>query len=206
MVPRGIPKGRREAAITIARERGVNEAARATGFSVGLVQSWMAEEPQPDNPEVLVVDAPGTELVTLDPNEVIDGLPARGTRAYIDQVNIAKRAAAQAAYVAARRGELRVKMVDTAHVLIDRLSEAENGRDAQAYAIAVGIVFDKVRLDSGQVTDLRGVALLRGDLDDEQRKGRVAPAIPDLSTPVGVIDAESEEIFGPSIDEVAERV
>lgn len=191
-MPKGYHQGRIDAAVKIAQERGVEEAHRATGIPYKLLNTYVATKPPPEPQTILVDTSHSTELVELDPNEVIDGLPARGTRAYIDQQVIAKRAAAQAAYVAARRGELRVKMVDTAHVLVDRLSETDSGNDAKAWAIALGIVFDKVRLDSGQVTDLRGVAVLRGDLDDEQR--REWNAAKDLSTPVGVIEAESEEV------------
>jgi hypothetical protein len=199
-MPKGIPSARTETALLIAQERGLNEASRATGISVSTLERVISERglSEPLNPEVLPVPFTGSTVVELDPNEVIDGLPERGTRAYIDQHTIARRAAGQAAYVAARRGELRVKMVDTAHTLIDKLNGAETGNDAKSWAIAVGIVFDKVRLDSGQVTDLRGVAIIRGDLDEEQRKeyGNVT----DLSKPVGVLDVASTEISEESLD------
>lgn len=197
-MPKGYHKGRLEAAAKIAHERGVSEAFRATGIPIRVLETFIQDLPAPEPQTILVDTSYATELVELDPNEVIDGLPARGTRAYIDQHVIARRAAAQAAYVSARRGELRVKMVDTAHVLVDRLKDAESGNDAKAWAIALGIAFDKVRLDSGQVTDLRGVAVLRGDLDDEQR--REWSAAKDLSTPVGVIEATSEEILPEEVD------
>jgi hypothetical protein len=179
-------------AIAIAEKHGLHAAAKKCGLSVSTIGKWMKEHTNPVD-EIIGVSLAVVETQVVDGETLVEGLPPGTTVAYIDPDNVTRMRGLAHLYADRRRSELKVELADAAVDLAQRLRKAEDGKDAAGYAKALGDVVDRLRLESGQVTDLRGHVNLRGQLDQEQmaavQGGKIGP---DLTVP---IEARSVEVF-----------
>lgn len=160
---RYTPKEREEALAAFVAE-GPTAAAKETGISVGTIKSWAKRA------KLSAPAATATAAAT----------------------------AAAAARAEARRAELRGQLIEKAFEVLKRMSEGHihpmvvsDGREAGShvemvkldlptpagvrdYAVTVGILIDKYRLEMGEDTDRRSITTdvtLRQVPDDELRAG-----------------------------------
>lgn len=205
----------RLSAMEDARKHGVNAASRRYKIAASTLSGWIKEADEA--PPVSTVMPAVREAEVVDGLEHVEGLPARGNRAYIDPANITRAVDLAHLYSARRRADLRIELAEAAVVLAERLSSglvaavdkygkvtrdddgnvvmvAMDGRDAQGYATALSKVVEALRLESGQVSSLKGVVDIRQQLDEEQRAAEpvkdLTVAIEATSVPIEDVDAE----------------
>lgn len=111
-------------AVDLYLQHGLAETHHRTGISRPTLRRWL-------------IDA------GHDPAEITE------------RANEKTRAATATATVAmeARRVKLRAKLITAAEHAVDQVTDAADGNQAKGWAVAAGIVIDKLRLEVGEATD-----------------------------------------------------
>lgn len=156
---RGIswpPETKAEALKVIEREGNIERAHRETGIPRNTLWRWAEAA----------------------------GIAPKATAKHLAQTEKAR--VSHEANVALRRAELRDRLIETAHDMIDRMSKPHvdfKGKDgmrveypiapAEAvrnYAISLAVLIDKYRLEVGEVTGRTEFRKLTDDLDDHEKQ------------------------------------
>jgi hypothetical protein len=170
-----------------ARKRGVNAASRRYKIASSTLSGWLKDADEV--PEIGVMPALH-EAEIVNGLEVVEGLPPKGTVAYIDPANISRAVDLAQLYSARRRADLRIELADTAVHLAKKLQSADlDGKDANGLGLALSKVVEALRLESGQVSSLKGVVDIRRQLDEEQ--AREAP-VSDLTVAIEATSLEDD--------------
>jgi len=182
----------RLSAMEDARKHGVNAASRRYKIAASTLAAWIKDADEA--PPVTTVMPAIREAEVVDGLERVEGLPPRGTVAYIDPANITRAVDLAQLYSARRRADLRLELADAAVELATSLKQRKaqlDGRHAQGLATALSKVVEALRLESGQVSSLKGVVDVRRQLDEEQAQ---AEPVADLTTAIEAVSHEIEDI------------
>lgn len=182
----------RNEAVSMARLQGVLIAARECGVGTATLRRWCKEdgvEVSDAGPPSLLPTQYG--VVEATSSVKVPDLARVKTQAVIAAEMVGEEIESANVYVAWRRAQLRTRVVDALHTVIDRLEESDSGKDAQSWAVAFGILTDKMRLEAGAPSDVKGLVQVRASMDEQQARewaGR------DLSTPMTAAAPADEPI------------